>query len=570
MLPTAQEAALQASQLAVGASPLPPAPGTPMTAPTPGEVFPSTTVSMPIAASTSSSRKEEVEGAEAKKARLEADAAAQASVGASQAAALGTTDMAAASAPKTAEVPTVAPSGQGLAGGIPQAPTLVEQKQTNALAIAAAEKEFQDRKIAAEAAQRAITERRRAELQAQTEQARQDYTAAKNAPTFEKNGWGWDLMRALAVGAGAYGAAINHTQNFAQDILDKAVDRALSDKRQKMEVALRKMESMGVSEERIDKLHDRELTQTIGSLQGQLDQVKNAANVLLARFPTEQLKANEMIADKQAKLSAEVAKRAENVGKVTKESGRNTPASMMQVVQPGTKQNGQQQAQRETVNELVASKSQAQLLNEFEGIVKRNPKAWAAYRDANKELAEFEIAKEGPVGGLLKTGQAVGYSGTPLSLDQRLDQLKDRKVAEDAKRINQIWPIIQTGEARILDPVGVLNEASQEQARKHLNMYTMTPDEAIKLSKQFRSQHEERAQILEAGTTAGKVGARVQAPQPARSPQSGPPSSGLDLAKRLSSLPAADQPKAAEAMLMSESDPRYKDADAWLRRRGLR
>jgi hypothetical protein len=49
-----------------------------------------------------------------------------------------------------------------------------------------------------------------------------------------------------------------------------------------------------------------------------------------------------------------------------------------------------------------------------------------------------------------------------------------------------------------------------------------------------------------------------------------PPTTGVDLGKRLSALPAADRQKANAALVLPKSDPRYPDADKWLRARGLR
>jgi hypothetical protein len=176
-------------------------------------------------------------------------------------------------------------------------------------------------------------------------------------------------------------------------------------------------------------------------------------------------------------------------------------------------------AQRETVNELVEAQAQSESLKELEKIVKRNPEAWVAYRDAAKSEGESNAAVEagGISGNVIKFARGQGWA--PLSIDERLVKHDDPQVVLDAKRINQLWPIIQTGQARVFDPVGVLNEGSHVQAKKHLNLFTMEPGELLSASQMFRAKAEKKADILGSDP---KMQARLQASQSGRSQPAAP------------------------------------------------
>lgn len=66
------------------------------------------------------------------------------------------------------------------------------------------------------------------QAQAVRDQALKEYTSTKIDPNRIFSGSGGtfkSIAAALAAGAGAYGAAINHTQNFAQQVIDNAIGR---------------------------------------------------------------------------------------------------------------------------------------------------------------------------------------------------------------------------------------------------------------------------------------------------------------------------------------------------------
>lgn len=370
MLTPAQEQALQAQMLATGAGGAPaPVATTALPTPTPGEIFPSVTTSMPISSGSSSSWTEKKEGAEAQEKRRAADTADVAAVDALKAATLGTTEAPTAPA-KVAEVPTVAPTGEGLGGGIQQGATLPEQKQINALAIATKQKEFEDAK------QKALAEREQRRAAAmkgfndEIASVRAEYAKTAAEPT-QDNSWTSRLLRGLAAGLGAYGAAITHSPNYAQQILDSQVNQAIELKRDKMRQLESRLEKLGAKPEVIDKTIDREWALTLGQLQANLDRVKTAADVTLARFPQAQLEANKMIAEKQAVVASEAAKRSATVGERTVGGGTNTPASMVQTVQPGSdkEMGGRALANEKGALTLANAKEEAKKADRLEWLI---------------------------------------------------------------------------------------------------------------------------------------------------------------------------------------------------------
>lgn len=348
MLTPAQEQALQAQMLANGAggAALPPVATNALPTPTPGEIFPSVTTSMPIAPGTTSTWTAKKEGEEAEEKRHAADTADVSAANALKAATLGTTE-APTAPPKVAEVPSAAPTGEGLGGGIQQGATLPEQKQINALANAAAQKQFEDDKQKAFEAK----EQKRAaaikEVHDEVASVRAEYAKTAAEPT-QDDSWTSRLLRGLAAGLGAYGAAITHSPNYAQQILDSQVNHAIEIKRDKMRQLESRLEKLGVKPEVIDRTVDREWATTLGQIQGKLDRVKAASNVMLERFPQAQLEANKMFAEKDAVVAGEVAKRAATVGERTVGGGTNLPASIAQTVQPGTDKLGDKRARSAT------------------------------------------------------------------------------------------------------------------------------------------------------------------------------------------------------------------------------
>lgn len=400
-------------------------------------------------------------------------------------------------------------------------------------------------------AQQAAASKYEAQLQTAMAEMKARGAAYAEAAKPEVQSFGSRVAAAIGMALGAYAATRAGTPNYAAQIVQMMQTKAEKEHEQRIAAALRLYESSGAAPGQIMAARKAAMEEIQAAKVARANEIEAQYQAAISKNPNHAQKLSEELAEK--KLAEDKDRRnflAQHLAQTTRSTDANEDQVRTTASVQGSGNAGSGQPQRETVNELVASRQQAELLKEFEAIVKRNPKAWEAYRDANKDIAQFDIAKQGGLGGILKLGQAAGAA--PISLDQRLDKLGDPKVAEDAKRINQIWPIIQTGEARILDPVGVLNEASQEAARKHLNMYTMKPAEAEKLSQQFRRQHEERAEMLGAGKQMRATEATIQRAK------DGASGGG-------SKIPPQVFKRIQEANRVKKGDPDYAEAQKYVR-----
>lgn len=199
---------------------------------------------------------------------------------------------------------------------------------------------------------------------------------------------------------------------------------------------------------------------------------------------------------------------------------------------------------RESVEALEGARQKQEALEEFQNIIRKNPEAWEQFQEFNKEQAEAEEADKGVVGGARSIGKSLGW--VPLTTDQRFAGDEYR----DVRRLNMLWPIIQTAQARVIDPVGALNESSQQTARKHINLLSMPANEAI-----------EEAEFFKSHAAGMQKAMRDLAIKPARQGEQPKPSEkkpGLDLAKAVAKLPDSLQKTILKSL--KSSDPKTRAA----------
>jgi hypothetical protein len=329
--------------------------------------------------------------------------------------------------------------------------------------------------------------------------------ATESKTRFEEMGTFPKILRILGNAMGAYASIVAGVPNPVQAMIDSELRNDLEQKKMRIASTLERYKIQGAKPAQLQSLYEAQMKDALAKHQANVTQLDLTSQKILSRYPQAQQAAHMALSNADASAKKDIASFAlTNSGHTIQDEGRK-----VQTVDGKTQ--GAQQPQRESVNEMVAARAQVKLLDEYQDIIRKNPKAWEAYRDATRETSEFKIATEGPMGGVLKAGQSVGLGATPISLDQRLDKLTDQKTRADAKRLNQIFPIIKTGEARILDPVGVLNEGSMQQGMQHLNMNTMTPKEAIDIGEQFKEQARDKADIFESGSMMQRARANVAA-----------------------------------------------------------
>lgn len=208
----------------------------------------------------------------------------------------------------------------------------------------------------------------------------------------------------------------------------------------------------------------------------------------------------------------------------------------------------------EAVTNAESFKQQAKALDEFAQIVKRNPSALKAFQTAHQQNMESEELGKTSLGKGIAFVKGLG--GSPMSIDQRIAEAAgdDAQLAKDARRLNMIYPIMKTGEARFFDPVGPLGDAAQRGATEHMNLLTATPEEIQGTAKWFSQSFRDKATAIEQSkmTPEQKAAVAQQQPRsvlPQRAAQSSPmtPRQALQAAK--ARLQADPTDKTARAVI---------------------
>jgi hypothetical protein len=423
MLTPAEQQALQASQLSFQGDNVMPTQMVP-SQPVNGEILPQIQTSTPLAAAVHSGDTTQVEGEEAAAKRLKAASSGQAAVDATTAAAQGTTE--APPAPVVAPVPMAPPTGAGLSGEIPTGQTLPEQKDINAAALAATQKQLADDKIKWDAAINAEAARRTDDWNKEYAALKAKATSASNITTLkEDSSFMANFARAVAAGLGAYASIKGGGPNSAQHILDQEMSQDFERKKLRMSNAVEQMEKFGATRQMIDKFRDTEAAKLLADQSARLAQVNAATGVMLGRFPQAQMDAKAMIANKQAEVDAKAAEAAKDVGKRVHESGSATPATIQQSTMPGTAQlkAGESKTAGQAVIAKAALKSAKENQKYLNGL---DEEEYAQVTQAYKRgQAAAEHNDEGFKGGVLRRAGAAlsegayeatgGLVGTPAS-----------------------------------------------------------------------------------------------------------------------------------------------------------
>lgn len=191
---------------------------------------------------------------------------------------------------------------------------------------AAAYQAQQKAKLAAtEAQQRAAIEAERARrldeaikrMDAATLQYQKD-----SAKLFEKPSTFTNIMRGIASGLGAYGAIVGHSQNFAQQAIEAGMQHDLEEKKAILAASLEKMKYAGLAPEHIQQWAQQQQQNLLAQQQAQLNVIESRAQTMLAPFPQQQAKVQQVTAELREKQKAEAAKfLGEHLGNTREEIG---------------------------------------------------------------------------------------------------------------------------------------------------------------------------------------------------------------------------------------------------------
>lgn len=194
---------------------------------------------------------------------------------------------------------------------------------------AAAAQRFNDQRVADQAKSINTEQQRQAQIQAgvntdlaQLQQAQAEQKAAKVDPDRMFRGAGGaarQIGMAIASGMGAFGASMNHTQNFAQQVIDAAINRDVSE--QEHELARRGATYQNALGQWIRSTGSLEMARSAVKIQ-QLEFAKAQADQIAGMNKTQEVQANHQltVAGIDAKLADEFeAYRQASLGKHTQQ-----------------------------------------------------------------------------------------------------------------------------------------------------------------------------------------------------------------------------------------------------------
>jgi hypothetical protein len=304
---------------------------------TPGQtVIPVTSTTTHLGTDTTSGTDRVEETEEMRRRRIAAEDAGKRQAEAEKAAALGAmpSQAEAAQAPIVQE-PIAAPTGEGLAGGIPQRATLPEQQDANRLALDALAKQQADDRAKEEDRLNGIAKQRSDAALANMEAAGAEYSKATSAlATKEDKGFLHNVLSALAQAAGAYGSAMTGSPNFAARIVENAEKGEFERKKANLDATYEKYKMAGARLKDIDPWLDKERGRLLAAQKSRLDQLKSGADVALSRFPKVQLEVNATLEKKNADLEAQKMTWAKDTGLVKRSEESRTVAPVESVTTP--------------------------------------------------------------------------------------------------------------------------------------------------------------------------------------------------------------------------------------------
>jgi hypothetical protein len=192
--------------------------------------------------------------------------------------------------------------GAGLVGGIKGPQTVQQATDENAVYQAQAQariaRETEERQQAIEAERQ-----RRVDAGMQRlNQAAGEYEQKSKLTSYkEDHGMFHNILSALAVGMGAYGAAITHSPNFALEIINKEMDQDMERKKLAMESAFNKYKQAGMAPQQIEEWAKQQHANLLAKQQAQLATVEKLGAKSLAPFPQAQQAFLQAAAERKAK-----------------------------------------------------------------------------------------------------------------------------------------------------------------------------------------------------------------------------------------------------------------------------
>ena len=229
--------------------------------------------------------------------------------------------------------------GAGLVGGIKGPQTIQQATDENsayqAQAQARVARETEERQQAIEADRQHRVDAGMQRLN----QASAEYEQKSKLTSYkEDHGMFHNILSALAVGMGAYGAAITHSPNFALEIINKEMDQDMERKKLDMESAFTKYKQAGMAPQQIEEWAKQQNTNLLAKQQAQLATIEKLGAKSLAPFPQAQQAFLQAAAERkanQAKVNLDFVKESTGYSKQASNIGEKQTSTTGQDVSKG-------------------------------------------------------------------------------------------------------------------------------------------------------------------------------------------------------------------------------------------
>ena len=335
--------------------------------------------------------------------------------------------------------------------------TAVAQKDENA----ADKAETEQRLYQQELAQREAVAKQVAEMQAKL-QEEIDKASAEYAKTASLSREQVTPLMAFAAGLGALGAGLTRTPNFANDNINKAMDRSLEEKKMLMEGGIRKMEQLRARPAQIEKFREQALADIMAKQKAEVGLLGAYADRMMARFP----QAADALRSKMAEVRAGFDKDyAQYIGTRTarqfnKDADRVTDTSALGGA-------GSRKTESEQKLNLLGESMKSEL-----AAIRKGAKLTSKDLDqVQKDTLAAEAAdKAAEAGQLASGGIGLGRSAGLVS------KSRYQNLSPDKQKTLNAWDNAIEKYARVLTGAGMPAEEARRMSRQNGPMAGDTPD----------------------------------------------------------------------------------------------
>lgn len=452
--------------------------------------------------------------------------------------------------------PKPAPAGTGLTGGIPQMATLPAQQDANKQAMDALAKEQADEKLREEARLNALAKERTDQAMANIAKAETDYAKASGeVGKKDDKGWLHNVLLALAQGAGAYGATLSHSPNYAAQIIENADKGELERKRANLEATFKRYQSAGARMKDIEPWRDREMGRIMAQQKARLDQLQKAVDVSLSRFPKAQLEAQAAIDAKRAEIEKTKMEYGKEVGNIKRTRSQRDEGTTQTTTDPRGVAGTTGKGPTESENKLALLGES--MKDELKSIRSGEPLTSSDLETVQSDTLRAENADKAAESG----GQ---LAGAAVSIGRKIDAVPRSRYSslpEAKQKTLNAWDNAIEKYARMLTGAGMPAEEARRMSRQNGPMAGDTPGQ-IKAKLDRLEREAERMTRLAGPLASNRLAQGSPGTQGAPATKASAPVTNKELGR----LSADEQSDYVAAKAVKPDSPDYKNAQAAIRK----